>query len=111
MKKLSRMESNKEARRVLAKHAVDLSYCQYSCCGCEVMLSGSLYKNDGSDFTGPQIQAMIGDFQRFLAGFSIQGDFDNWKFNSESISFIGDRNDNNQEQEEITYAIDDYEVG
>jgi hypothetical protein len=117
MKKMTRMESNKEARRVLNKHGVDLGYCQYSCCGMNIMLGGWLCKHDGSDFNGAQIQAMIVDFQRVLQGFTISGDFDNWQFNSESISFIGDKKEDSDtsrdsEEDAERYEIsEDYEQG
>lgn len=107
-KKLSRMESNKEARRVLARHQTDLAYCQYSCCGMEVRLTGWLCKTDGTDFSGPQVEAIIFDFSRHLAGYTVFGDFENWSFNSERISFIGERNSAsaNNGEEETVYVID-----
>lgn len=109
MKKLSRMESNKEARRVLARHQTDFSYCQYSCCGMEVRLTGWLVKTDGTDFNGPQIEAIIFDFHRHLPGYTVMGEFENWNFNSERISFIGDKNasgDGGEDEEEQVYIID-----
>ena len=114
MKKLSRMEANKEARRILNRHRVDLAYAQYSCCGMEVKLTGWLCKHDGSDFIGPQIEAIVFDFQRHLPGYMVFGDFENWNFNSERISFIGERQqkkDGGAEEEQTVYIIDadDYE--
>jgi hypothetical protein len=85
MKRLSRMESSKEARRVLSRHCVDLSYCQYSCYGQEIRLTGSLIKTDGGDFNGPQVQAIIQEFQRKLPGAIICGELDNWRFSSDHI--------------------------
>ena len=107
-KKLSRMESNKEARRILNRHHVDLAYCQFSCCGMDVKLTGSLCKHDGSDFNSHQIEAMIFDFQRHLPGYMVLGDFDNWSFNSERISFVGDKQRNGSggmEEEQKVYVI------
>ena len=110
------MESNKEARRILNRHGVDLAYCQYSCVGNEVHLSGWLCKHDGSDFNGPQIQSLINDIQRLLHGFSVSGNCDNWKFTSDSISYVGEREDRKQGSggsagEQVTYEIelDDYD--
>src|SRR5687767_6875451 len=93
-KKMSRMESNKETRRILNRHQVDLAYCQYSCCGMEVKLTGWLCKTDGSDFIGPQIEGIVQEFHRHLVGFTVFGDFENWNFNSERISKVGDRQSN-----------------
>lgn len=91
MKKMTRMESSKEVRRVLNRHGVDLSYCQYSVAGYEIRLTGWLCKTDGSDFVAGQVEGMIQDFKKSLHGFYISGDLDNWTFTSEYISFIGDR--------------------
>lgn len=115
MKKLSRLESNKETRRVLNKHGVDLSYTQYSCCGMDIRLSGWLCKHDGSDFNGPQIEALIHDFQRFLNGYTISGEFDNWNFTTERISYLGERDSKGsgsygEEQTLYDIDIDDYDI-
>lgn len=109
MKKLSRMESNKAARRILNRHMVDLAYCQYSCCGMEVKLTGWLCKPDGSDFSGPQIESIIHDFQRHLPGYMVLGTFENWNFNSERISYLGEKEKNHGggfEEEQTVYYID-----
>lgn len=93
------MESNKEARRILNRHHVDLSCCQFSCCGMDVMLGGRLCKHNGSDFNAPQIQALVFDFKRYLAGYTVIGDFENWNFNSERITFLGDKIIGHDEEE------------
>ena len=108
MRKLTRMESAKEARRVLNRHSVDLSYCQFACYGHEVRLTGWLVRTDNIDFTGQQIEAMIYDFRKALPGFMVAGDLDNWHFTSEHISYLGDREHKNGGAEEIVtvYEID-----
>lgn len=112
MKKLSRMESNKEVRRLLNRHGVDLAYCQYSCVGMEVHLTGWLCKHDGSEFSGTQVQTLIIDFQRLLHGYAVSGDFDNWNFTTERITYVGEKqqqtnnNDGGVQGEQITYEID-----
>lgn len=99
VKKVSRLESNKEARRVLNRYGVDLSYCQYSCSGKEVRLTGMLMRFDGTNFRAQQIEGMIYDFQRLLPGFIIVGELDNWSFSSEHISFHGDRDEDDGQAE------------
>lgn len=91
MKKMTRMESSKEVRRVLNRNGVDLSYCQYSVAGYEIRLTGWLCKTDGADFNAGQVEGMIQDFKKHLQGFYIAGDLENWTFTSEYISFIGDK--------------------
>src|SRR5690554_397505 len=104
VKKQSRLESNKEARKVLNRHGVDLTYCQYSCSGREIRLTGTLLRYDGGDFKASQIETMIYDFQRLLPGFVIVGELDNWSFSSEHINYHG----NSEEAEE---EMQDEEVG
>ncbi len=113
MKKMTRMESSKEARRVLNRNGVDLSYCQYSVAGYEIRLTGWLCKVDSSDFNAGQIEGMIHDFKKHLQGFYVAGDLDNWTFTSEFISFIGDRDGNNSggnlEEQVWEIDLDDYD--
>ncbi len=101
MRKLSRMEANKEVRRVLNRHYADLSYCQYSVAGLEVRLTGWLCKFDNSDYNIPQVESMIQEFQRLLPGYSVTGDFDNWNFSTEHITFLGDRTKGDNEEESV----------
>jgi len=112
-RKLTRMECNKEARRALNRNGVDLSYCQFTCYGNEVRLTGWLCKTDGSDFTGPLIEAIIHDFKKCLPGFMIYGDFENWNFNSDRIQYVGERKQNADgevlEQEVYEIDLDDYD--
>lgn len=91
MRKLSRMEANKEVRRVLSRHATDFAYAYFSVTGLEIRLTGWLVKNDNTDFNAPQIESMLQEFKRYLPAYTVAGDFDNWKFTSNHISFIGDR--------------------
>ena len=98
-RKLSRMEANKEVRRVLNRHSVDLGYTQYSVAGMDVRLTGWLCKSDTTDFNASQIETMIQEFQRRLPNYTISGDFENWNFNTDHIIFLGDRTTGNDETE------------
>lgn len=104
------MESNKEARRVLNRHGVDLSYCQFSCAGSEIRMTGWLCKYDGSDFSGQMVEAMISDLQKQLPGISVFGDLDNWQFTTDHISFLGGNEEasegNGGEDNSERYEID-----
>ncbi len=113
MRKMTRMECNKEARRNLIRHGVDLSYCHFACFGNEVRLTGWLCHTDGSDFSGPLIEALIIDFKKCLPGFMIFGDLDNWNFTSDRIQYLGERKTNSAgeeiiEQEVYDINLDDY---
>lgn len=111
MRKFSRMEANKEVRRTLNRHGVDLSYTQYSVAGLEIRLTGWLCKHDTTDFNIGQIEYMIQDFQRLLPGYSVQGDFDNWNFGTEHVTYIGDKTKGVDEEEilHVETAMTDYD--
>jgi hypothetical protein len=100
MRKFSRMEANKEVRRNLNRHGVDLSYAQYSVTGMEIRLTGWLCKHDSSDFNAAQIESMIMDFQRLLPGYSVCGQFDNWIFGTDHISQVGKSGEGQENSEE-----------
>ena len=100
MTKLSRMEANKIVRRVLSRHTVDLSQTQYSVSGKDIRLTGFLCKTDGSHMPANHIETMIQEFMRYLPGFYITGDFSNWSFTSDHITFLGKEDSNEVMQEE-----------
>ncbi len=111
MRKLTRLEANKDVRRILHRHTVDLSYCQYSVAGFDIRLTGWLCKVDNSDFNGTQIESLIQEFQRVLAGYSVSGDFDNWSFTTDHISYLGDKKNSDEEEVKIIgdLKVDDYD--
>ncbi len=105
MRKFSRLEANKEVRRVLNRHGADLAYTQYSVAGMDVRLTGWLCKSDTSDYNAAQIETMIQEFQRYLPGYTVSGDFDNWNFSTDHITFLGDRT-SGQDEEDLTMLAD-----
>lgn len=113
MRKMSRMEISKECRRVLNRHGVDLSYCQYTCSPYEIRLHGELYKIDGSDFNSGEIDYMIGDFRKIQSGINVYGELDNWTFNSDQIQYTGDKatrtGGSDKEAEVYVIDLDDYD--
>jgi hypothetical protein len=95
------MEANKEVRRILNRHLVDLSLSQYSVSGHEIRLTGWLVKNDTSDFNAKGIENLIEEFQRRLPNYFVAGDMDNWKFTITHITYLGDTKTGNDEKETI----------
>ena len=61
-------------------------------------VKNALTTNKISPINGPQIQALLFDFKRYLPGHSVIGDFENWNFNSERITFLGDKESGNEEE-------------
>ncbi len=109
MRALSRLECNKEVRRVLFRHAVDITECQYSCSGTEVRLTGWLRRNDRTDFNFIQVENIIQDLQKVLKGYFIVGEFDNWVFNSERIIYKFKKDDGKIECVEKVLVEDDHD--
>jgi hypothetical protein len=86
MRKLTRMEANKEVRRVLNKFHVDLTQCSYSVGGREIRLSGFLRRIDSTEFMTMHIEGMIQEFMRRMPSYHINGEFENWRFTTEHIT-------------------------
>ncbi len=110
MRKFSRMEANKEARRILNRHGVDLSYTQYSVAGMDVRLTGRLCKYDGSDFNTAQIESIVQEFQRYLPGYTVSGDFENWNFSTNHITSLGEKGSHASEEEPAESNDIEYEA-
>jgi hypothetical protein len=104
MKKFGRMEASKEVRRVLIRHYVDMSACQYQTSGREIRLTGKLWKLDGSDFLAAHIECMIQEFQRRLPGYFVSGEMENWKFTTDHITRLGPK------EEKATFFASDEEA-
>ncbi len=93
MRKLSRMEANKEVRRVLNKFHVDLTQCSYSVGGREIRLSGFLCKIDSKEFMTMHIESMIQEFMRRMPSYFVNGEFENWRFTSDYIKNLKKENE------------------
>ena len=114
MHKKTRMECSKDARRVLARNGVDLTECKYNVSGSEVHLSGWLCKTTGAEFTGLQVESLVMDLLRSMHGYTIQGEMENWKFNSQQIRYLADRvvpETMSKEEADDIAAYDDYKLG
>lgn len=109
MKKLTRLEGNKEVRRVLNRHGVDLAYCQYSVAGTDIRLTGHLCRSSGGDFQAAHLEHMIQDLIRQLHGYTITGDMDNWSFSSDHITHLGQK-DRSLDSLGVGEFEDDYDL-
>jgi hypothetical protein len=104
MRKLSRLEANKEVRRVLIRHCIDLAYAQYSVAGMDVRLTGWLCKTDTSNFNASQIEHMIQELQRYLPGYTVTGQFDNWNFSTDYITYLGESSSGQDDEDSTLVA-------
>lgn len=75
---ISRYETNRNVKRVLARHAVDLNELQYSCSGKTVSLYGNLKKDPEGDFTPPKIETIVSEILDLPHVNSIHFVLDNW---------------------------------
>ena len=72
----------REIELLLNRHSVDLSHCQLNINGKNVKLTGRLKTINGDEYSTPQIEKMIQDFQCNFMGFTVNADFENWKFST-----------------------------
>lgn len=80
----SRLEANREIRRVLVKNGVDTTKLHYSCHGRMISLSGGIYKEGGKDLPTSNIESIFAELTRM--GFHFNCDLDNWVITEGSIS-------------------------
>jgi hypothetical protein len=74
----SRYEMNRNVKRVLTKHAVDLMTLQFFCSGEVVYLSGKLKKDPDGDFKPAQIETLVRELSSLPHVRNLQFDLSNW---------------------------------
>lgn len=92
--KVSRGQQNKNVRRVLLQHQIDLNQLVFRTSARTIYLSGVLLRNTGSDLNAQHILRLIEDLE--IIGI-IQSDLSNWRISKDSISFVGDYEYNAEE--------------
>ncbi len=108
----TRMELSKEARRVMSRHSIDLSSCQYNVNASEIRLTGKLLKTNGTDYSGLEIEGLVKDLMMKLDGAMVVGECENWRFSSQHITFLGKRDTTKMSKEEADdlTSYDDFDV-
>ena len=86
-KQMSRLEANKEVRRILVRHGIDTGKLQFSCNARSLSLSGELYKEGGKDLDLVTMEALLKDFSRL--GLRITSELSNWTISDGSITRKG----------------------
>ncbi|MEW6671784.1 MAG: hypothetical protein AB1427_08770 [Thermodesulfobacteriota bacterium] len=75
---ISRYEINRNVKRVLVRHAVDLMALQFYCSGESVYLSGKLLKDPGEEFSPAQIEALVRELSSLPHVKNLQFDLSDW---------------------------------
>ena len=88
----SRLDANREVRRIFVRHGVDTSKIQFSCQGKSLQLSGSLLKEGGHDLESNIVEAISQELVRM--GIRINCDLDNWSIVEGTISKKGPKQPN-----------------
>lgn len=96
--KKSRLENSKDVRRILNRFGVDLTQCQYSVCGKDIRLTGTLLKVGGLEFGASEIESMIQEFQTALRGFTVNGEMDNWSFSTGHLQNLAKSEEAHEEE-------------
>jgi len=74
----SRYEINRNVKRILVRHAVDLMALQFYCSGETVYLSGKLKKEPKGEFNPAQIETMVKELTALPYVKNLQFDLSNW---------------------------------
>lgn len=87
VKTASRLEANKEARRIFVRHGIDTTKVHFSCHGKSLLLTGGLYKETGEDIESKIIEVIFQELSRM--GLRITCELENWTFSDGSVSKKG----------------------
>lgn len=88
MKSLSRLEANKEVRRIFVRHGIDTSKVQFSCQGKSLTLAGGLFKEGGQEVENSCVETIIQELSRIGVHVS-NCELANWDITDGSISRKG----------------------
>ena len=87
-KNLSRLEANKEVRRIFVRHGIDTSKIQFSCQGRSLALAGGLYKESGQEVESSCVEIILQEL--FRIGIKVGNcELVNWDITESSISKKG----------------------
>jgi|GEM_PF-3584740 len=90
IKHFSRLEANKEVRRILVRNGVDTARIQFSCHGRAVNFTGILLKEGGKEL---EIHNVENVFQSlFRLGFQVHCEIENWTISEGMISKKSQKN-------------------
>lgn len=95
-KQPSRLEVNRDVRRILSRHHVDLTNLNFSCHGKSVTFSGELKKDGGRDFSASEVDCIAQEIYRM--SLAIMCELQNWDITPSGISKRGDSGDKKGEQ-------------
>ena len=93
----SRLEVNKDIRRILVRHSVDTTKLQFTCSGKLITMTGGIYGEGGKELSLSHIDAILKDISRM--GMRVYCELENWAISDGSISKKGshDKQQNNQQ--------------
>jgi hypothetical protein len=90
----SRLEVNKDIRRILVRHSVDTTKLQFTCSGKLITMTGGIYGEGGKELTLSNIDAIFKDITRM--GMRVYCELENWTITDGSISKKGGNNKGEQ---------------
>jgi hypothetical protein len=83
----SRLEVNRDIRRIFSRHHVDLTNMNFSCHGKSVTLTGALRKDGGRDFSASEVDCIAQEIYRM--SISILCELNNWDITPSGITKKG----------------------
>lgn len=86
-KSISRLEANKEVRRVLVRHGIDTTKVHFSVAGRALLLTGALFRDGGHDVETKVIDTVMQELGRI--GVSVTCELDNWIISDGTITKKG----------------------
>lgn len=86
-KTVSRLEANREVRRIFVRHGIDTTQVHFSVAGRSLLLTGALYREGGQDVEVKIIDTVMQELARM--GVAISCELENWIISEGSITKKG----------------------
>jgi hypothetical protein len=96
MKAMSRVDANREIRRIFARHRVSTSSLQFMCNGKNLLLTGSLLNDSGQELEQSVVDQVVQELSR--TGLRINSELDNWNISEGAVSKKGGKTDEKKEK-------------
>ncbi|MFA6235785.1 MAG: hypothetical protein WC635_00550 [Bacteriovorax sp.] len=86
-KTVSRLEANREVRRIFVRHGIDTTKVHFSVAGRTLLLTGGLYKEGGQDVDTKNIDTVMQELGRL--GVTVSCELENWIITEGNITKKG----------------------
>jgi hypothetical protein len=96
----SRLEVNRDVRRILVRHGVDTTKLHFTCTGKTITMTGAIYKDGGQEIALQAVDAVFRDISRL--GYRVYCEFENWTVSDGAVMKKGQTKENKKQANNST---------